>query len=98
MVGTLLLVVRTSFLEAETFELRLVGASLEKALEKGVLGREKGRVRKLKCTNLENERRQVGGVETRAWGRERLDQVVCLLALVSSLNFIQNEVGEVRRF
>lgn len=51
----------------------------------------------MKCTNLENERRQVGGVETRAWGRERLDQVVCLLALVSSLNFIQNEVGEVRR-
>ena len=46
----------------EMFELRLVGASLEKALEKGVLGREKGRVRKLKCTNLENERRQVGGV------------------------------------
>ena len=79
MVGTLVLVVRTSFLEAETFELRLVGASLEKALEKGVLGREKGRVRMLKCTNLENERRQVVGVETRAWGRERLDQVVCLL-------------------
>ena len=48
-----MLVVRTSFLEAETFELRLVGASLEKALEKGVLGREKGRVRMLKCTNLE---------------------------------------------
>lgn len=48
MVGTLLLVVRTSFLEAETFELRLVGASLEKALEKGVLGREKGRVEKRK--------------------------------------------------
>ena len=38
MVGTLLLVVRTSLLEAETFELRLVGANLEKALEKGVLG------------------------------------------------------------
>ena len=98
MVGTLLLVVRTSLLEAETFELRLVGANLEKALEKGVLGREKGRVRKFKCTNLEKERRQVGGVEIRAWGRKRLDQVVCLLALVSSLNFIQNEVGEVRRF
>ena len=79
MVGTLVLVVRTSFLEAETFELRLVGASLEKALEKGVLGREKGRVRMLKCTNLDNERRQVVWVETRAWGRERLDQVVCLL-------------------
>ena len=53
MVGTLLLVVRTSLLEAETFELRLVGANLEKALEKGVLGREKVRVRKFKCTNLE---------------------------------------------
>lgn len=55
MVGTLLLVVRTSFLEAVTLELRLVGANLEKVLEKAVLGREKGRVSKFKRTNLEKE-------------------------------------------
>lgn len=58
--GTLLLVVRTRFLEAETFELRLVGANFEKVLEKDVLGREKGRVSKFKCTNLEKEGRWVG--------------------------------------
>ena len=98
MVGTLLPVVRTSFLEAVTLELRLVGANLEKVLEKAVLGREKGRVSKFKRTNLEKERRQVGRVETRTWGRQRLDPVVCLLALVRSLNFIWNAVGEVRRF
>lgn len=90
--------VRISFLEAVTFELRLAGANLEKVLEKGVLGREKGRVSKFKRTNLEKERRQVGGVETSSWGRQRLDPVVCLLALVRSFNFIRNAVGEVRRF
>lgn len=58
--GTLLLVVRTRFLEAETFELRLVGLIFEKVLEKDVLGREKGRVSKFKC-NLEKKAGGWGG-------------------------------------
>lgn len=56
-VGLLPLLVRNSPSEAGTFELRLVGANFE-VWEKGILGRDRGRVSKFKCTHLERERKK----------------------------------------
>ena len=57
MVGLLSLVVGNSPSEAGTFELRLVGANFE-VWEKGIPGRDRGRVSKFKCTDLERERKE----------------------------------------
>lgn len=72
--------------------------SFEKFWEKGVLGR----VSKFKCTNLQSQGRCKGSpwqaVGDEGWGRAEAGCRGVLLAMVRSLGFIRNAVGEARGF